>query len=91
VDISPVSQNTQDTTHKPHEIQEEGKPKYGYLIFLRRGNKILLEGVIETKCGAETEGQAIQKLPYLGICPIYSHQTQIVLLMSTSAGQQHLL
>jgi hypothetical protein len=27
------------------------------------------------KCGAETEGKAIQRLPHLGIHPIYSHQT----------------
>ena len=32
------------------------------LILLRRGNKILTEGVIETKCGAETEGMTIQRL-----------------------------
>jgi hypothetical protein len=34
---------------------------------------------METKCGAETEGKAIQKLPQLGIYPIYSHQTQTLL------------
>jgi hypothetical protein len=38
-------------------------------------NKILTGGNMETKCGAETEGKAIQRLPYLGIHPIYSHQT----------------
>jgi hypothetical protein len=42
---------------------------------LRRGNKIPMAGVTETKCGAETEGKAIQRLPHLGIHPIYSHQT----------------
>jgi hypothetical protein len=30
---------------------------------------------METKCGAETEGKAIQRLPHLGIHPIYRHQT----------------
>ena len=40
---------------------------------LRRGNKILTGGNIETKCGALTEGKAIQSLPYLEIHPIYSH------------------
>ena len=54
-------------------------------VFLRRGNKILTGGNMETKCGAETEGKAIQKLPHLGIHPIYSHQTQTLLWMSTSA------
>jgi hypothetical protein len=30
------------------------------LILLRRGNKIPMERVTETKCGAETEGMTIQ-------------------------------
>jgi len=29
VDISPKAQNTQDMIHRPHEAQEEGKPKCG--------------------------------------------------------------
>ena len=29
------------------------------LVLLRRGNKILTGGNMETKCGAETEGKAI--------------------------------
>jgi hypothetical protein len=36
---------------------------------LRRGNKILTGGTMETKCGAETEGKAIQRLPHLGYIP----------------------
>jgi hypothetical protein len=44
------------------------------LILLRRGNKIPMEGVTETKCGAETEGKAIQRLPHLGIHPTYSYK-----------------
>ena len=47
-------------------------------VLLRRGNKILTGGKIETKSGAETEGKAIQTLPRLGIHPIYSHQAQDV-------------
>jgi hypothetical protein len=31
-------------------------PKCGYFTLLRRGNKIPMEGVTETKFGAETEG-----------------------------------
>jgi hypothetical protein len=42
-------------------------------MLLRRGNKILTGGNMETKCGAEIEGKAIQSLPHLGIYPIYSH------------------
>jgi hypothetical protein len=43
------------------------------LILLRRGNKISMEGV--TKCGAETEGMTIQRLPHLGIHPNHQAQT----------------
>jgi hypothetical protein len=57
-------------------------------ILLRRGNKIPMEGVTETKCGAETEGMTIQKLPHVGIHPIYNHQTQTLLWMPTSAYWQ---
>jgi hypothetical protein len=49
------------------------------LILLRRWNKISMEGVTDTKCGAETEVMTIQRLPHLGIHPIYSHQTQTLL------------
>jgi hypothetical protein len=53
------------------------------LILLRRGNKIFMEGVTETTCGAETEGMTIQRLPHLEIHPIYKHQTQTLLWMPT--------
>jgi hypothetical protein len=43
------------------------------LILLRRGNKIPMERVTETKCGAETESMTIQRLPHLGIHPINNH------------------
>jgi hypothetical protein len=36
VDISPEAQNTQDTIHKPHETQEEGRPQCEYF---KRGIK----------------------------------------------------
>jgi hypothetical protein len=36
-------------------------------ILLRRGNKIHMEGVTETKYGAETEEMTIQRLPHLCI------------------------
>jgi hypothetical protein len=48
-------------------------------VLFRRVNKILTGGNMEAKCGAETEGKAIQRLPHLGIHPIYSHQTQTLL------------
>ena len=57
-------------------------------VLLRRGDKIPTGGDTETKCGAKTEGKAIQSLPHLGIHPIYSHQTQILLWMPSSACWQ---
>jgi hypothetical protein len=54
-------------------------------ILLRRGNKIPIERVTETKFGAKTEGMTIQKLPHLGINPIYhpNYQTQTLLQIPT--------
>jgi hypothetical protein len=49
------------------------------LVLLRRGNKIPMGGDTEIMCGAETVGKTIQRLPYLGIHTIYSHQTQTLL------------
>jgi hypothetical protein len=40
---------------------------------------------METKCEAETEGKAIQRVPHLEIYPIYSHKTLMLLLMLGSA------
>jgi hypothetical protein len=44
-------------------------------VLLRRMSKILTGGNMETKYGTETEGKTIQRLPHLGIHPVYSHQT----------------
>jgi hypothetical protein len=38
-------------------------------FLLRMGNKIPMEGVKETKFGAEMEGKTIQRLPYPGSVP----------------------
>jgi hypothetical protein len=51
-------------------------------FLLRMRNKIPMEGVTETKFGAEREGRTFQKLPHLGIHHIISHQTQALLNMS---------
>ena len=56
------------------------------LVLLRRGNKIPVWGETEMKCGAETEGKAIQRLLHLGIHPVYSYQT--LLWMPISACWQ---
>jgi hypothetical protein len=50
-------------------------------VLLRRGNKIPMEGVTKTNCGARTEETTIQRLPYEGIHLIYNHQTQTLLWM----------
>jgi hypothetical protein len=57
-------------------------------VLLRRGNKILTGGNMETKYGAETERKAIQRLPHPRIHPIYSHQTQTLWWILGSSCQQ---
>jgi hypothetical protein len=60
-------------------------------ILFKRGNNIPMEGVTEIKCGAETEGMTSQRLPHLGIHPIYNHQTQTLLWKPTSAVGRSLI
>jgi hypothetical protein len=50
-------------------------------FLLRMGNTIPMEGVTKAKFRAETEERTIQRLPHLGIHPIYNHQTQTLLHM----------
>jgi hypothetical protein len=66
------------------KLKKKKDQSVGALVLLGRG-KILIGGTTETKCGAETEGKAIQRLLHLGIHPIYSHQTQTLLWMPRSA------
>jgi hypothetical protein len=63
--ISPEAWNIQDTISKYMKLKKKEDQSVDTLILLRRGNKILLEGVTETKCGAETEEMNIQRLPHL--------------------------
>jgi hypothetical protein len=49
------------------------------LFLLRRGNKTPMEEVTEARCGAETEGMTIKRLPHLEIHPIDNHQNQTLL------------
>jgi hypothetical protein len=44
-------------------------------LLLRMGNKKAMEGVAETKFGAEMEGRPVQRLPHLGIHTINNHLT----------------
>jgi hypothetical protein len=48
-------------------------------ILLRSGNKMPMEGVTETKFGAETEGMTTKRLSHLRIHLIKKHQTQTLL------------
>jgi hypothetical protein len=58
------------------KLKKDEEQSIDALVLLRRGNKTVTGTNTETKCGVETEGKAIQRLPHLGILPIYSHQTQ---------------
>jgi hypothetical protein len=57
------------------KLKKKEDQSMGILVLLRRGNKIPMEGNTEKNCGAETGRKAIQRLPHLGIHPIYNHQT----------------
>jgi hypothetical protein len=61
---------------KHMKLQKKEDQSVDTSILLRRGNKIPMEEVTETKFRAETEGIIIQKLAHLGIHPINNHQTQ---------------
>jgi hypothetical protein len=72
------------------QFTDHMKPKKGgqsvdASVFLRRRNKILTGRNMETKCGAETEAKAIQRLPYLRVHQIYSRQTRMLFLMPGNA------
>lgn len=49
---------------------------------------LLSKGKKGTKYGAETEGKTIQRLPHLGIHPLYRHQTQTLLYIPRNACWQ---
>jgi hypothetical protein len=53
------------------------------LPLLRIGNKTPMEGVTETKFGAEMKGWTIQRLPHPAIHPIISQQKETLLHMPT--------
>jgi hypothetical protein len=73
----------QFTDHmKPKKMEDQNVDTS---VLLRRVNKILIGENRESQCGAETEGKDIQRLPHLGIHPIYSHQTWTLLWMPGSA------
>jgi hypothetical protein len=55
--------------------KNENQKSMDTLPLLRIGNKTPMEGVTETKFGAETKGWTIYRRPYPGIHPIISLQT----------------
>jgi hypothetical protein len=67
------------------KLKKKEDQSVGVLVLLRRGSKILTGANMETTCGAETEGKAIQGLSHQGIYLIYSQQTQTLLWMQRSA------
>jgi hypothetical protein len=70
---------------KHMKLKKKEDQSVGTLILLRRENKISMEGITETKCGAETGGMTIQRLPHLGIHSINNHQNQTLLWMPIRA------
>jgi hypothetical protein len=73
----------QFTDHMKLEKKED--QSVGALVLLRRRTKYSQIANMEIKCRSETEGKTIQRLSHLGIHPIYSYQTQILLWMPRSA------
>ena len=59
MDISPETQNMQDTITNHMKIKKQEDQIADTLILPRTGNKTQMEGVTETKCGVETEGMTI--------------------------------
>ena len=77
--------NTQIELTDHIKLREKEDQSVGASILLRKGNKILKGENWGSKCRAEIEGKVIQRLPYLGIHPVYSHQTQTLWWMPSSA------
>jgi hypothetical protein len=66
---------------KNMKLKKKGDQSVDTLSLLRMGNNIPMEGVTQTKFGAETEGRTTQRLPHPEIHIIISHQTQTLLHM----------
>jgi hypothetical protein len=89
------ARGSQETGMRIAEIPNKGEGKpvqapveiWGHPLMskLLTQNGSYLKKNTGTKCGTETEGKAIQRLPHREIHPIYSHQTQTLLWMPRSA------
>jgi hypothetical protein len=60
---------------KHMKLKKEDQQVDSSFLFRIR-NKLPMKGVTETNFRAEMEERTIQRLPHLGIHPIYNHQTQ---------------
>jgi hypothetical protein len=49
------------------KLKKKEDQSVGASDLLRKVKKIVMRGNMETKCGEDTEGKAIQRLPFLGI------------------------
>jgi hypothetical protein len=58
------------------KLKKKEEQRVDTSFLLKTGNKIPMEGVTETKFGAETKGWTIQRLPHPGIHPIISPQSR---------------
>jgi hypothetical protein len=67
------------------KLKKKEDKNVGSSVLFTKWNKIPVGGYTETKCGAETEGEAIQRLSHLGFLPIYRHQMQTLSWMPTNA------
>ena len=76
MDISPKAQHIQDTIHRPHEAQEEGKSKYRYFGPSWKGK----QSTHRRKYGDNVfaEGNAIQLLNLFLNKTLYSHNLTLV-------------
>ena len=72
------------------KIKKKEEQSVDTLSLLRMVNKIPMQGVTETKFGAETEGRTNQRLPHLGIHTIINHQMQTLLHMPARFCQEDL-
>jgi hypothetical protein len=71
---------------KHNKLEKKEDQGLDTLILLRRGKKITMERVTETKFIARTEGMTIQRLDHLGIQLINIHQNETLLWKLTRAS-----
>ena len=67
MDISPETLIPKIQFAKHLKLKMKEDKSVDNLFFLRMGIKIPMEGVTDTKFGAEREGRTIQRLPYQGV------------------------